>query len=84
MAGRGPADGRRHRPTPADPGGVDHQRPGHALRGGGPHRRAPRERVLLTYEGDGHTVVGNGVPCVDDIAVAYLVDLEVPEDGTTC
>ena len=40
--------------------------------------------VLLTYEGDGHTVVGNGVPCVDDIAVAYLVDLEVPEDGTTC
>ncbi len=40
--------------------------------------------VLLTYEGDGHTVVGNGVPCVDDIARAYLVDLEVPEDGTTC
>ncbi|MBN2624976.1 MAG: alpha/beta fold hydrolase [Acidimicrobiales bacterium] len=40
--------------------------------------------VLLTYEGDGHTVVGNGVPCVDDIATAYLVDLEVPEDGTTC
>ena len=40
--------------------------------------------VLLTYEGDGHTVVGNGVDCVDDIAEAYLVDLEVPEDGTTC
>ena len=40
--------------------------------------------VLLTYEGDGHTVVANGVPCVDDIAAAYLVDLEVPEDGTTC
>jgi pimeloyl-ACP methyl ester carboxylesterase len=40
--------------------------------------------VLLTYEGDGHTVVGNGVPCVDDIATAYLVDLEVPDDGTTC
>jgi pimeloyl-ACP methyl ester carboxylesterase len=40
--------------------------------------------VLLTYEGDGHTVVGNGVPCVDDIAVAYLVDLTPPEDGTTC
>lgn len=40
--------------------------------------------VLLTYEGDGHTVVGNGVACVDDIAAAYLVDLEVPEDGTTC
>jgi pimeloyl-ACP methyl ester carboxylesterase len=40
--------------------------------------------VLLTYEGDGHTVVADGVPCVDDIATAYLVDLEVPEDGTTC
>jgi pimeloyl-ACP methyl ester carboxylesterase len=40
--------------------------------------------VLLTYEGDGHTVVGNGVACVDDIATAYVVDLEVPEDGTVC
>lgn len=40
--------------------------------------------VLLTYDGDGHTVVGNGVDCIDDIVVAYLVDLEVPEDGTTC
>jgi pimeloyl-ACP methyl ester carboxylesterase len=40
--------------------------------------------VLLTYEGDGHTVVGNGVACVDDIAVTYLVDLEPPEDETTC
>lgn len=40
--------------------------------------------VLLTYEGDGHTVVGNGVSCVDDLVVEYLVDLTVPEDGTTC
>jgi pimeloyl-ACP methyl ester carboxylesterase len=40
--------------------------------------------VLLTYEGDGHTVVGSGVDCVDDAAVAYLVDLEPPDDGTTC
>jgi pimeloyl-ACP methyl ester carboxylesterase len=40
--------------------------------------------VLLTYEGEGHTVVANGVGCVDDITAAYLVDLEVPEDGTTC
>lgn len=40
--------------------------------------------VLVTYDGDGHTVVGNGVDCIDDIAVAYLVDLEVPEDETTC
>jgi len=40
--------------------------------------------VLLTYEGDGHTVVGQGVSCVDDAVVKYLVDLEPPEDGTTC
>jgi pimeloyl-ACP methyl ester carboxylesterase len=40
--------------------------------------------VLLTYEGDGHTVVAKGVPCVDDAASAYLVDLEVPENGLTC
>jgi pimeloyl-ACP methyl ester carboxylesterase len=40
--------------------------------------------ILLTYEGEGHTVVGNGVPCVDDAVARYLVDLEPPEDGTTC
>jgi pimeloyl-ACP methyl ester carboxylesterase len=40
--------------------------------------------VLLTYEGDGHTVVGQGVDCVDDAVASYLVDLEPPEDGTTC
>jgi pimeloyl-ACP methyl ester carboxylesterase len=40
--------------------------------------------VLVTYEGDGHTVVGTGVPCIDDIVAAYLVDLEAPDDGVTC
>jgi pimeloyl-ACP methyl ester carboxylesterase len=40
--------------------------------------------VLLTYEGEGHGVVGNGVPCIDDAVARYLVDLEPPEDGTTC
>jgi pimeloyl-ACP methyl ester carboxylesterase len=40
--------------------------------------------VLLTYEGDGHTVVADGVDCVDDAVVAYLVDLEPPEDELTC
>ena len=40
--------------------------------------------VLLTYEGDGHTIVGQGNDCVDDAVTAYLVDLEPPEDGTTC
>jgi pimeloyl-ACP methyl ester carboxylesterase len=40
--------------------------------------------VLVTYEGDGHTVVGNGVGCIDDAISTYLVDLEPPEDGLTC
>ena len=40
--------------------------------------------VLLTYEGDGHTVVADGVDCVDDAVVDYLVDLEPPEDELTC
>ena len=40
--------------------------------------------VLITNEGDGHTVVGNGKQCIDDLVAAYLVDGEVPEDGTTC
>ena len=40
--------------------------------------------VLLTYEGDGHTVALDGVPCVSDVLERYLVDLEPPDDGTTC
>jgi pimeloyl-ACP methyl ester carboxylesterase len=40
--------------------------------------------VLLSYEGEGHTIVGQGNACVDDAVVDYLVDLEPPEDGTTC
>jgi pimeloyl-ACP methyl ester carboxylesterase len=40
--------------------------------------------ILITNEGDGHTVVGNGKPCIDDLIAAYFVDDEVPEDGTTC
>lgn len=39
---------------------------------------------LVTYEGDGHTVVGNGVSCIDDLVTRYLVDGEPPEDGTVC
>ena len=38
--------------------------------------------VLLTHEGTGHTSYGN--PCVDEITAAYLVHLDVPEDGTVC
>jgi pimeloyl-ACP methyl ester carboxylesterase len=40
--------------------------------------------VLITNEGEGHTVVGNGKACIDDLVAAYLVDGDVPKDGTTC
>lgn len=40
--------------------------------------------VLLTYEGDGHTAFMRGGPCIDDAVVAYLVDLDLPEAGTSC
>jgi pimeloyl-ACP methyl ester carboxylesterase len=40
--------------------------------------------VLITNEGDGHTVVADGKACIDDLVIAYLVDGTVPDDGTTC
>src|ERR687898_652550 len=40
--------------------------------------------VLVSYEGEGHGVVGGDSPCVDDAVARYLVDLEPPEDGITC
>lgn len=40
--------------------------------------------VLVTNEGEGHTIVGQGKPCIEDIFLAYLVDEELPADGTTC
>ena len=40
--------------------------------------------VLVTNEGDGHTVVSDGKPCIDDIVVAYLVEGVVPADGVVC
>lgn len=40
---------------------------------------------LLTVEGEGHTVVANGVnACADAIAADYLIDLEVPEGELVC
>jgi pimeloyl-ACP methyl ester carboxylesterase len=42
------------------------------------------DAVLLTYEGEGHGVVANGVGCIDDAVAAYLVDLQAPDEGTTC
>lgn len=40
--------------------------------------------VLLTFEGNQHTVVLQGVPCVEDIVTAYLVDLRLPPAGARC
>ena len=40
--------------------------------------------VLVTNEGDGHGVVANGKPCIDDLVAAYLVENVVPDDGYTC
>jgi pimeloyl-ACP methyl ester carboxylesterase len=40
--------------------------------------------VLVTRDGFGHTSVGQGNSCVDDIAEAYLVRLQLPPVSTTC
>jgi pimeloyl-ACP methyl ester carboxylesterase len=40
--------------------------------------------VLLTNDAEGHTAYLQGSNCVEDIVNAYLIDLEVPEEGTTC
>ncbi|MDR1266680.1 MAG: alpha/beta hydrolase [Propionibacteriaceae bacterium] len=41
--------------------------------------------VLLTYEGERHTVYGlAGSQCVDDAVNAFLIDGAVPAEGTRC
>lgn len=40
--------------------------------------------VLLTNEGEGHTIALQGNTCIDDAVLAYLTDLETPEPGATC
>jgi pimeloyl-ACP methyl ester carboxylesterase len=40
--------------------------------------------ILITNEGEGHTVVADGKECIDELVVGYLVDDIVPEDGTVC
>ena len=40
--------------------------------------------VLLTHEGDGHTIVFQGSDCIDRISIAYLVDEVVPPAGARC
>jgi pimeloyl-ACP methyl ester carboxylesterase len=39
--------------------------------------------VVLTYEGEGHTVYPEA-GCVDEAVHSYLLDLTPPADGTTC
>ena len=39
---------------------------------------------LVTNVGEGHTVVAEGKPCIDDMASAYLVDLKAPTNGLRC
>lgn len=40
--------------------------------------------VLLTYEGEGHTAYGRSNDCVTENVDAYLLDGEVPAEGTRC
>jgi len=39
--------------------------------------------VLYTVEAEGHTAFLS-VPCVDEVVIDYLVDLELPGDGSSC
>jgi pimeloyl-ACP methyl ester carboxylesterase len=40
--------------------------------------------VLVTYEGEGHTAYSPSRECVADVVESYLVDGDVPQEGTTC
>ena len=40
--------------------------------------------VMITYNGEGHTVYGNGVACIDDVVDAYFVKDEVPSEDPDC
>ncbi len=40
--------------------------------------------VLVSFDGDGHTAVLRGSPCIDRLVRDYLVSLKVPDDGTAC
>lgn len=42
------------------------------------------EGRLLSVEGNQHTVALTGVSCVDDVVNAYLIDLTLPAEGTSC
>jgi pimeloyl-ACP methyl ester carboxylesterase len=40
--------------------------------------------VLVERDGDGHTAYNSGNECIDSIVEDYLLDGDVPEDGTAC
>jgi hypothetical protein len=40
--------------------------------------------VLISYEGEGHTIYAQGVPCVDAAVDAYLLEGTVPAQDPQC
>lgn len=40
--------------------------------------------VLVTNEGEGHTIYAAGKACIDDAVTGYLVTVTAPERGLTC
>ncbi|HWM33131.1 MAG TPA: alpha/beta hydrolase [Pseudolysinimonas sp.] len=40
--------------------------------------------VLISYEGEGHTIYAQGVPCIDDTVDAYLLEGTVPDEDPKC
>ncbi len=40
--------------------------------------------VLVTYDGEGHTITFQGSGCIDALVTDYLLDRTVPETGTVC
>ena len=40
--------------------------------------------VLISYEGEGHTIYAQGVSCVDDTVDAYFIDGTVPDADPNC
>ncbi len=40
--------------------------------------------VLISYEGEGHTIYAQGVACVDVAVDAYFIDGTVPSSDPMC
>ena len=40
--------------------------------------------VLVTHRGEGHTIYAQGNACIDKVVNAYLLNGDVPAEGTTC